>query len=225
MKTSPFFEKHGKVSIGILGGTFNPPHLGHLRLAEEVAEEYGLTSIVFIPCYIPPHKKAGHIISAADRLKMTRLSCDGNPLFEVSDIEVARTGPSYTVDTLDFLRREYGCETSFIMGTDSLAEIHTWKDYERLFQLSHFIIVERPGMPFERAWNEVPTPVRTEFTERGDRWIHSSSHHLLRSKIRGLDISATMVRSLCQEGRSIRYLVTDSVRSYITERNLYGKHT
>jgi len=215
--------KYDKVRVGILGGTFNPPHLGHLRLAEEAAEVYGLKKVLFIPCYIPPHKKSDLIVSADDRLTMTHLSCDQNPLFEVSDLEVARTGPSYTVETLELLSARYADETWFIMGTDSLAEVHTWKDCERLFHLSHFIVIERPGTPFEKAWEEVPSRIRGEFSACEEGSIHSSSKYLIPSKIRGLDISATMVRTLCRDRRSIRYLVTDSVRSYITERNLYAK--
>jgi nicotinate-nucleotide adenylyltransferase len=126
------------------------------------------------------------------------------------------------VDTLEFVRREFGSETFFIIGTDSLAEIHTWKDYERLFALSHFVVVERPGTRFEGAWAEVPARVRSEFTMFGDSWMHSSSNRLVRSKVGGLDISATVIRNLCRDGRSIRYLVTDSVRAYITDQNLYG---
>jgi nicotinate-nucleotide adenylyltransferase len=219
------FPKHDTVSVGILGGTFNPPHLGHLRLAEEVAELYDLTKVIFIPTYIPPHKKADHIISAAHRLHMTRLACSDHPLFEVSDIEVERSGPSYTVDTLDFLKREFKYETFFIIGTDALAEIHLWKDYEKLFGLSHFIIVERPQTPFASAWAAVPSAVRSAFTESGDRWVHTSSRQIIPAPVRGLNISATGIRSLLREGRSIRYLVTDSVRSYISEHDLYGNYS
>ena len=223
MKTSPFSVNDGNERLGILGGTFNPPHVGHLRLAEEVAEVHDLAKVVFVPCYIPPHKKADHVVSADHRLEMTRRSCEDNPLFAVSDIEVARSGPSYTVDTLKFLRREFDYETFFIIGTDSLAEIHTWKDYEKLFGFSHFVVVERPGTPFEKAWAEVPTQVRNEFTMSQGSWIHPSSNRLICSEVGGLDISATSIRKLCRSGRSIRYLVTESVRSYITDRNLYGK--
>jgi len=219
------FPKNGKVSVGILGGTFNPPHLGHLRLAEEVAEAYALTKVIFIPTYIPPHKKADPVVSAAHRLHMTRLSCDDQSLFEVSDLEVQRSGPSYTVDTLDFLSSEYRYETFFIIGTDALAEIHLWKDYEKLFELSHFIVVERPQVPFAKAWAAVPSRVKTKFTASGDRWIHASSNHLIPAPIRGLDISATRIRGLLREGRSIRYLVTDSVRSYISQHDLYGNYS
>lgn len=218
------FPKNGTVSVGILGGTFNPPHLGHLRLAEEVAEAYALTKVIFIPSRIPPHKKAEPVVSAEHRLRMTRLSCDDHPLFAVSDIEVERSGPSYTVDTLDSLRREGHEETYFIIGTDALAELHLWKDYEKLFELSHFIVVERPLVPFAAAWDAVPSHVKNNFTASGDRWIHASSRHLIPAPIRGLNISATRIRGLLREGRSIRYLVTDSVRSYISEHDLYGNY-
>ncbi|MGO9121481.1 MAG: nicotinate-nicotinamide nucleotide adenylyltransferase, partial [Desulfomonilaceae bacterium] len=108
------------MKIGILGGTFNPPHLAHLRLAEEVAISYGLTRVVFIPCHIPPHKISVDIAPAADRLYMTSIACENNDLFEVSDIEIAASGPSYTVNTLETFSKKKDFEIFFIMGTDSL---------------------------------------------------------------------------------------------------------
>ncbi len=222
-KTRALFRNGAKLKIGILGGTFNPPHLAHLRLAEEVATSYGLTRVIFIPCHIPPHKTSIHIAPAADRLRMTSLACENNPLFEVSDMEIAAPGPSYTVNTLEAFSKRKDCETFFILGTDSLREISAWKDYQRLFSLANFIIVTRPGLDFHLAWSEVPSALRNEFHSEDNHYVHESSTLLLPSNIHGLDISATRIRGLLQEGRSIRYLVTESVRSYIVERKLYRK--
>lgn len=220
-KTSPFFHNGSLVRVGILGGTFNPPHLGHLRLAEEVAFMHRLDRIVFVPCYIPPHKALSETATPMDRLAMTTLACDGNPTFSVSDMEIAARGPSFTVNTLEAFTRQEDYETFFILGTDSLREIRTWKDYERLFSLSHFIAVTRPGSDFESVWEELPQHLRMEFRNEDDYLVHSSSRRLIPSTVRGLDISATRIRTLLRSNRSIRYLVPETVRSYILEKQLY----
>lgn len=207
--------------IGIFGGTFNPPHVGHLRLAEEVACCHGLSRIIFIPCFIPPHKSCREAAPPEDRLEMIRRSCADNPVFEVSDMEIAFQGPSYTVNTLEVFSKEKSLDPHFILGTDSLREIHTWKDYAKLFSLSHFIVVRRPGLDFPTAWAEVPEPLRREFQDRGDDLLHSSSSRVIPSSVEGLNISSTMIRDLSRAGRSIRYLVTESVRQYISQRELY----
>lgn len=211
------------MKIGILGGTFNPPHLAHLRLAEEVAALYGLSRVFFIPCHIPPHKTPLQIAPANDRLEMTRLACSDNPLFEVSDLEVASGGPSYTVNTLEIFAQRKDCETYFILGTDSLKEIHAWKDYDNLFSLAHFVVVTRPGVDFPSAWASVPLETRSKFEEHGDYFLHRTSKRLIPADVKGINISATSIRSLLNSGMSIRYLVPESVRSYIAERNLYVK--
>ncbi len=210
------------LKIGIFGGTFNPPHVGHLRLAEEVAFFHGLSRIVFIPSFISPHKNPGETAAAEDRLEMIRRSCADNDLFEVSDIEIAFQAPSYTVNTLEVFSKDKSFEPYFILGTDSLKEIRTWKDYERLFSLSHFIVVKRPGLDFLAAWAEVPEAVKKEFRDRQDYLLHSSSRRIIPSNVEGLNISSTMIRDLSRAGRSIRYLVRESVRQYIVERKLYG---
>jgi len=210
------------LKIGILGGTFNPPHLGHLRLAEEVAFTHELSKIVFIPCFIPPHKQGEHIASANHRFELTLRACRDNPLFEVSDLEIAtHDGPSYTVDTLEFFTQDPKNDVFFIIGTDSLSEIRVWKECDRLFYLANFIVVRRPGTSFDEAWREVPAAVRSEFRQDAGNLRHSSSTRLIPSAVTGLEISATMIRNLCKAGRSIRYLVTEPVRSYIIEYNLY----
>ncbi len=221
-KTRALFS-NGAMKIGILGGTFNPPHLAHLRLAEEVAASYGLTRVIFIPCHIPPHKISVDIAPALDRLHMTSIACQNNPLFEVSDMEITASGPSYTVNTLETFSKEKDIQTFFILGTDSLKEISAWKDYRRLFLLANFIVVTRPGLDFRTAWSEVPAALKKEFHSEGNDFVHESSTHLIPSNIQGLNISATWIRDLLREGKSVRYLVTESVRSYIIERKLYRK--
>jgi nicotinate-nucleotide adenylyltransferase len=152
---------------------------------------------------------------------MTRLACEDNPLFEVSDIEIGRADTSYTVNTLEYFSGIRDRESYFIMGTDSLREIRTWKDYEKLFTLSHFIVVTRPGLEFEASWSEVPAELRAGFRFNEGRYEHRSGTRLIASETVGLDISSTGVRDLSRAGRSIRYLVPDPVRAYIAQNRLY----
>lgn len=209
------------MKIGILGGTFNPPHVGHLRLAQEVAYVHELDRVVFVPCFVPPHKTTAGTADPEDRLEMTRRACAGNPIFEVSDLEIARRDTSYTVNTLESQAVVKRAGLFFILGTDSLREIHTWKDYQRLFHLSNFIVVGRPGTTFDSAWPAVPDSLRSQFTREGNHFVHQSSTLLIPSEVVGLDISATRIRALLKAGRSIRYLVPESVRSYIHRKKLY----
>jgi len=191
-------------------------------LAEEVAYMHDLSKIIFIPCFIPPHKQGDHIAQANHRFEMTLRACDNNPLFEVSDLEIAsEDGPSYTVNTLEHFRQEPGLDVFFIIGTDALGEIRVWRDYRRLFALANFVVVGRPGTSFDAAWEAVPTEVRNEFQGEKGHLLHSSKNRLIPSPVTGLNISATEIRSLRERGRSIRYLVTELVRSYIIEHNLY----
>jgi nicotinate-nucleotide adenylyltransferase len=215
--------RQDKLKIGILGGTFNPPHLGHLRLAEEAASLHGLDRVLFVPCFIPPHKDSWDVALPADRLEMTARACAGNSLFHVSDIEIAARGPSYTVSTLRALRNEDEHDNFFILGTDSLSEIHTWKDCRELFRLAHFIVVTRPGMDFETAWSAVPADLKQQFRQVGESLVHDCSLSLIPSPVRGLNISSTEIRDFVRAGQSIRYLVIESVLAYIEENLLYRK--
>lgn len=182
-----------------------------------------LDRVTFIPCHVPPHKEEDRmrIVPAEDRLHMTRLACAGNPRFEVSDLEVITEGPSYTVNTLTLLSKKSDWEPFFILGTDSLHELPTWKDFERLFKLSHFIAVTRPGTEFRAAWSDLPEHVRSQFTDEGEFLLHTSGHRLIPSRVKGLDVSSTQIRNLLSEGDSIRYLVPEEVRSYILAKGLY----
>lgn len=211
------------MKLGILGGSFNPPHLGHLRLAEEAAYAHDLDRVVFIPSSLPPHKRQVDVAPPVHRIEMTRLACRDNPVFEVSDMELRRGGPSYTVQTLEVLAKEANRGYFFILGSDSLREISAWKEYERLFELCNFIVVRRPDVSFEAAWAEVPAAVRDRFRCAGDRFVNPEDRLIIRSDVCGLDISSTRIRNLVKAGRSIRYLVTESVRAYIGENDLYGR--
>jgi nicotinate-nucleotide adenylyltransferase len=205
----------------LFGGTFDPPHIGHLRLAEDAAWEFGLERIIFIPSFSPPHKPGRPVTPCAHRLEMTRLACADNPVFEVSDIEITRGGPSYTVRTLERFAREFDSPPFFVIGTDSLRDIGSWRDFERLFRLAHFIVVPRPGLDFEEAWENTPGALRSAFRRESGAIIHDSSNLLLKSSAIGLNVSSTMVRDLCGRGGSIRYLTTETVREYIEQQGLY----
>ncbi|MBM4329381.1 MAG: nicotinate-nucleotide adenylyltransferase [Deltaproteobacteria bacterium] len=222
VENNPLPGDRSELKIGILGGTFNPPHMGHLRLAEEAVFAHGLDRAVFIPASVPPHKDTKEIAGSRHRLEMTRRACRGNPCFEVSDVELTLEGTSYTVKTLQLFAKDPDNEIFFILGADSLREIPTWRDYEELFSLSSFIVVNRPGTDFETAWAELPSSLRLRFRQGDGFLAHSSSHLLIPSPVKGLDISSTRIRSLLRQGLSIRYLVPESVRTYILENHLYG---
>ncbi|NQT91185.1 MAG: nicotinate (nicotinamide) nucleotide adenylyltransferase, partial [Lentisphaerae bacterium] len=138
-------------NIGILGGTFNPVHMGHLLLAQAAAEACDLSTVLFIPCAMPPHKGHCSLASAEHRLAMLEAATEGNLRFEVCDLEVRRGGPSYTIDTIRQLRGVYpGSALHFIIGADTLTELHLWKDIRELLNLCRFVTLVRPGSPVEQ---------------------------------------------------------------------------
>lgn len=152
---------------------------------------------------------------------MTVLSCQDNPLFEVSDIELRLEGPSYTYRTLEKFSEDTDNEYFFIIGADSLSEIQTWKNYLRLFELSSFIVVERPDMDFDLVWKHVPIDLASRFTLQNGVLTHESSKLLIKSPVNGLNISSTQIREIVSSGKSIRYLTHDAVTDYIEKKKLY----
>lgn len=211
-------------AVGILGGTFDPIHFAHLRLAEELADAIELSQVRFIPASIPPHRATPRV-TAADRLEMTRLACADNPRFLVDDRECRRRGPSYTVDTLLELRTELGAARGIclLMGVDAFQSLITWSRWEQLFELAHIVVAHRPGFAMEPA--RLPDPLARQFERR----IASATAHLHRAAagsiwlqpITPLDISATAIRASIGELRSPRYLIPDSVLDYIHRNSLY----
>jgi len=220
-------KKPGK-RVGLLGGTFNPVHLGHLRAAEEIRETLTLDKIYFIPAFIPPHKAPSEIASPADRLKMLEIAIRGNPSFEISDTELKRKGHSYTVDTLTYFSSNFpDFEFYFIVGNDLFSEIDTWKDYKRLFELSNFAVIIRPGFcgDFSSIFTlELKDDFRYYKREKDVvTYLHKGSKILVFVRIEGIEVSSTQIRRLLREDKSIKYLVPSEVESYILSKKLYTK--
>ena len=198
--------------IGILGGTFDPPHIGHLWLATLAADQLRLDRVLFIPAAQPPHKRDRPSSSITDRLLMTRLAIAGNPTFELSTIEVNRPGPSFTIDSVEELMRTYdGARLFLLMATDSLAQIHTWREPDRLLSLVEWAVALRPG-----SFAPDPALLRDRFGSAATRI------HMLEGP--ALDVSATEIRRRVAAGRTIRYLVPQAVEELILERGLYRAH-
>ncbi|HET6379586.1 MAG TPA: nicotinate-nucleotide adenylyltransferase [candidate division Zixibacteria bacterium] len=195
--------------LGVLGGTFDPPHVGHLWLAAMAADALDLDRVLFMPAGQPPHKPGHLVSSAAERLLMTRLAIAGDEAFELCTIEMERPGPSFTVDSIRELRRTYdGAELYLIMAADSLASIDTWREPETLLSLVKWAVGPRPGTPF---------PQRDALKRRfGDA---ASRIHLLDGP--SLAVSASEIRRRVAAGRTIRYLVPRAVEELIVERRLY----
>ena len=188
---------------GIFGGTFDPPHLGHLIIAEHIARRRRLNVVTWVPSKTPVHKNPDEISPAENRLEMVRLATEGNPLFEVSDIEFSAEQPPWTVDLLEYFRARYPEDKLFfIIGGDSLYELPTWKNYKRLWEFTEIDVAPRPGWNIFAADHEVLANVR-----------------IVRCPI--VSISASWIRELVRRGESIRYLVTEPVRKYIIEKKLY----
>lgn len=218
--------KQGHSRIGLMGGSFDPVHFGHLRSGEEIQERFGLRVIEFIPTMISPHKLAHPVTDARHRIEMLRRAINGNESFTVSDVEVKRGGVSYLYDTLQEYRTRFGnsVDLFFIMGMDSFLEIATWHRYEDLFSLSHFVVTTRPRYrrhPLPRILSE-GVARRFRLTDNWRKKIeHESGSWIFFETISSMEISATDIRARIASGRSIRYLLPDSVRRYIQDNNLY----
>ncbi len=195
--------------LGILGGTFDPPHVGHLWLATLAADALGLDRILFMPAAKPPHKRGRRISTATDRLLMTRLAIASDAAFELCPIELERPGPSFTVDSIAELCRLHPDATLvLLMAADSLQQIDTWREPDRLLSLVHWAVGPRPGSPM---------PDRRSLRERFGG--AAQRIHLLEGP--ALDVSASEIRRRVAAGKAIRYLVPVAVEELIAERRLY----
>jgi len=214
--------------LGILGGTFNPIHYGHLRPAEEIRERLRLDKVLFIPSARPPHKDSD-IIEPHHRLEMVRLAIKSNPRFDVSTIEVMRKGKSYSVRTLEEIVEEYGSEPFFLLGIDAFLEIPTWREADRLFSLTNFVILLRPPYTFQSLTQSpyLRSMTRSVLMEldqgirQGYRKGLQNGKSIFFERVTSMDISSTYIRKSLKTGKSIKYLLPVSVESYIMEHRLY----
>lgn len=196
----------GRYRLGIMGGTFDPIHHGHLVSASEVAAKFGLDEVVFVPTGVPWQKRDRRVSLAEDRYLMTVIATASNPRFSVSRVDIDRAGDTYTVDTLKDLHAERGAEVDFffITGADALSKILTWRGADELFDLAHFVGVSRPGVPL------------------GVRDIaHLPADKVTLLEVPAMAISSTACRERVADGMPIWYLVPDGIVQYITKRGLY----
>jgi nicotinate-nucleotide adenylyltransferase len=212
--------------IGLFGGTFDPIHYGHLRLAEEIIETAKLAEVRFVPSGTPPHRSR----PGADphhRVEMARLATAGNPRFSVDDRETKRSGPGYTYDTLTELRRELGSQRpiALLLGADAFLDLATWHRWHQLFDLAHIIVAYRPGFPIDTWQARMPEPLAHEYAARHMQQplaVHlAPAGGIAAVSMTGLDISATFVRTAVHSGASARYLLPDAVLGYIETNGLY----
>lgn len=196
--------------VGILGGTFDPIHMGHLAAAEGALHLAGLDQVIFMPNRQPPHKPQQPLSSAEDRAAMVRLAIATNPRFAYSDMELYREGPSYTIDTIRAYQAAHpDARTAFLVGMDSLVEIQTWRQYESLLTLTDLLVVDRPGTSRDRA-QQVLLDLGPALSQR-----------IRILEIPGLAISSTELRRLAAGGYPLRYLVPEPVKAYLEQHRLY----
>lgn len=206
MRSNDGTEPENALKLGIFGGTFNPIHCGHLLIAQDAAEAFALSKVLFIPSSIPPHKHLDVLPEGRHRLAMVRLAIRGNPRFEASDIEIRRGDRSYTIDTVRTLQKKYtGADFHLVIGSDSLNEFHHWREAGELARRCHLIAVLRPG---EKG-----------FAFRRDRVRRA---RVLELRAHPFDVSSSEIRERLRSGRSVRYLIPDEVARYIVKHKLYG---
>lgn len=191
--------------IGVLGGTFNPIHIGHLAIAQMALETMRLQKVIFVPANSPPHKNDSNIAPAKDRFQMVKLAIKGNPFLKISDFEIKKEGKSYTIDTLWHFRRIFPRDTQlfFIIGGDTLPQLKNWRYIEDILKIAIFIVVNRPGQfkkdrSMKINYFSVPMP--------------------------GIDISSSYVRSRIAQGKTVKYFVPESAIGYIKKHHLYQTH-
>jgi nicotinate-nucleotide adenylyltransferase len=211
--------------IGILGGTFDPIHYGHLRLAEEMLELANLRQIRFIPTGMPPHRDAPQV-SAQHRSAMVRLAIADQPAFVLDEREVNQTTPCYTVNTLRELRAELGAAQPLclLMGGDAFLQLHTWHEWEQLFELAHIVVGYRPGFAIEERIHTAIPSLRSHYQQRlcsVDALQQRPNGGVVELAIPKLEISATLIRNRVAENRTIRYLLPNTVANYIHQHQLY----
>lgn len=199
---------------GIMGGTFDPIHSGHLAIAEEIRYKFNLDKVIFIPAGNPPHKDSRKVTSSNHRYQMALLATISNPYFDISSIEIEREGITYTIDTIMELKKCCGDEAEFyfITGADSLLQLSTWKDVDKLLSICKFIAATRPGFQMSKIESKVK-----ELESKYNRSIYTVT-------VPALQISSTDIRNRIKNGITVKYLLPEAVEAYIIKHKLYQEN-
>ena len=211
--------------VAVLGGSFNPIHYGHLLLADEILEQLGLDRVLFVPAAAPPHKPAAQLAPAADRFEMVRLAIAGHPRFAVSDLELRRSGPSYTVDTLEALAA--GGDSLFLaVGSETFLDLLSWRDPRRVARLARLVVIPRAGSAFDPDSAAAQKVLREIGIEGG--FVHAEAgagvpaRGVVIAHVTSLPLSASELRRRVREGRSLAFRLPPPAIEYIRARGLYG---
>ncbi len=218
--------------IGLFGGTFNPIHIGHLQVIQEVKEGFALDKIYLIPSALPPHKEYNKVADAKNRIAMTRLAVSDSPDLIVSDIELKRSGLSYTIDTVHHFKSSLPENTVLylIMGLDAFLEVDTWKSYQDLFRLIPFIVMSRPGPGYNDTtlrWKTFEEYLKSRisagyhFSSSRSGYVHDEKQSIFIFEVTPVDISSTKIRVLISKGESVQTLVPERVGGFIKTKGLY----
>jgi len=221
--------------IGLFGGTFNPIHFGHLRAAKEAEEEFDLDRVYLIPSAFPPHKSSEDIADPEDRLEMIRMAISDCPELMVSDVELMRSGISYTIDTIHYFKSVLPEDTElfFIVGIDAFLEIDLWKFHKELFDMVPFIVMARPGVRgtspayLRTRWKSLENFIQTRisggyaFSDAQTCYVHPEKKTISLFDVTLLDISATKIRKRIREGMSVRFMLPREVEHFIRKKGLF----
>ncbi len=214
------------MKVGLIGGSFDPVHIGHLRVAEEIRERLRIAEVIFIPNRVSPHKSSTSPADSRHRLNMLRISVRDNRHFSVCDIELRRDPPSYTIDTLRWFKKNNpSTEYYFIVGSEIFASINKWKDRDELLRYASFVVIRRPGFT-------LPSPDRISFALGGgfrysygeegmNVFDHPYLNRLFFMDTSGMRVSSSEIRELALKGSSVKYLVLPEVLEYIEQNDLY----
>jgi nicotinate-nucleotide adenylyltransferase len=225
----PEHASDGFMRIGLLGGTFDPVHNGHLRAALDVCERFGLDQCILVPSAVPPHKDGRRVAEVKDRLEMARIAAAGDSCLTVSDVEALRQGPSYTIDTVrHFLSMLSGSDELFLLlGIDAFLEIDTWYQWKTLLEVVAMIVMSRPDVG-QSSQQAKLARFLLEHVDKGYRFDKSREGFFCKTRppvyflpVTKLEISSSDIRRRIGEGRSIRFLLPGAVERYIREKGLY----
>ena len=228
--SAPNTQHSGDRRVGVLGGSFNPVHNGHLAIARQTRDLLGLDQILFIPAGVPPHKSTETLAPSKDRYEMVRLAIVSDPTFVVSDVEINRPGKSYTLDTIRTLRQQYdpGTRLFFLIGLDAFLDFPTWREPDTLLTLSSFVVISRPGISFQSLATMTLLPaipkeslVALDTGRRSILEVPLPFQQLICIHIPPTEVSASDVRNRVRQAQSVANLLPASVESYIIQHHLY----